>query len=170
MFVDPDGEDDVFGTVDDDLRLQPGSPCIDAGTNEPVLGPDPACTGDLDGNQRFVDDPATGDTGFGDAPIIDMGAYEFASTPVVDCNGDGISDDCEITANPGLDADGTGILDECEARGDLDGDGVVGIQDFLVLLAGWGECPSRPDPCPADLDGDGEVGIVDFLTLLANWG
>ena len=51
--------------------------------------------------------------------------------------------------------------------GDLDGDAVVGIIDFLMLLGAWGPCP--PGDCPADLDGDGVVGIVDLLTLLANW-
>ena len=55
--------------------------------------------------------------------------------------------------------------------GDLDQDGVVGINDFLALLALWGPCS---DPCPptclGDLDGDCNVGITDFLTLLANWG
>ena len=52
--------------------------------------------------------------------------------------------------------------------GDLDGDGAVGILDFLALLAAWGPCP--PTDCPADLDGDGTVGINDLLILLANWG
>lgn len=36
---------------------------------------------------------------------------------------------------------------------DLDGDGVVGINDFLLLLAGWSE-----------------YGINGFLDLLSNWG
>jgi hypothetical protein len=45
-----------------------------------------------------------------------------------------------------------------------DDDGVVGIIDFLALLAGWGQ----PGPC--DFDGDAQVGITDFLLLLANWG
>ena len=58
----------------------------------------------------------------------------------------------------------------CSVPGDLDGDGIVGIIDFLMLLAEWGPCP---DPCPpscaADLDGDCSVGITDFLLLLANW-
>ncbi len=54
--------------------------------------------------------------------------------------------------------------------GDLDGDGVVGIGDFLGLLASWGPCPGVcPPSCPADLDDDCNVGITDFLTLLANW-
>ena len=54
--------------------------------------------------------------------------------------------------------------------GDLDGDGVVGIQDFLILLAAWGPC-SEPCPpaCLGDLDEDCDVGITDFLTLLSNW-
>ncbi len=45
---------------------------------------------------------------------------------------------------------------------DFDGDGVIGITDFLFLLAAWG----GPD---ADLDGDCSVGILDLLNLLANW-
>ncbi len=50
---------------------------------------------------------------------------------------------------------------------DLDGDGMVGIGDFLLVLAQWGPCP--PD-CFADVDGDGLVGINDFLLVLAEWG
>ncbi len=56
------------------------------------------------------------------------------------------------------------------ATGDLDEDGVVGISDFLALLAAWGPCADPcPPSCPADLDDDCNVGIFDFLTLLANW-
>jgi T5SS/PEP-CTERM-associated repeat protein len=54
--------------------------------------------------------------------------------------------------------------------GDLDGDGEVGITDFLALIGAWGPCPDPPDPCPGDLDGDGEVGVADLLILLGNWG
>ncbi len=50
-------------------------------------------------------------------------------------------------------------------EGDLDGNNLVTIDDFLALLADWGPCKG----CPADIDGDGEVGINDFLTLLGNW-
>ncbi len=51
---------------------------------------------------------------------------------------------------------------------DLDGDGIVGIVDFLALLANWGTC--ERGCCLADLDIDGDVGITDFLILLGHWG
>ena len=47
-----------------------------------------------------------------------------------------------------------------------DGDGIVGIQDFLALLAEWGSVGSQ---CDLDLGAAG-VGIDEFLDLLANWG
>ncbi len=49
--------------------------------------------------------------------------------------------------------------------GDLDADGVVGINDLLTLLADWGK-----GGVAADLDMNGIVGINDFLLLLGNWG
>jgi hypothetical protein len=49
---------------------------------------------------------------------------------------------------------------------DVNGDGEVGVNDFLALLSAWGPCPG----CPEDIDGDGDVGVLDFLTVLANWG
>jgi probable HAF family extracellular repeat protein len=62
------------------------------------------------------------------------------------------------------------LLEPQQPQGDLNGDGVVGVNDFLLLLAVWGPCP---DPCPpsclGDLDADCAVGVTDFLILLANW-
>jgi len=49
---------------------------------------------------------------------------------------------------------------------DLDGDGEVGVTDFLEVLAAWGTDPGGPP----DSDGDGIVGVTDFLAVLANWG
>jgi probable HAF family extracellular repeat protein len=58
------------------------------------------------------------------------------------------------------------LLDPVACTGDLNGDGGVGTNDLLMLLAAWGECSQ----CPADLDGDGVVGTGDLLLLLAAWG
>ena len=54
--------------------------------------------------------------------------------------------------------------------GDLNGDGLVTILDFLILLGEWGDCDLPCPPfCLGDLDEDCTVGITDFLILLANW-
>ena len=85
-----------------------------------------------------------------------------------DCNGNGTADDCEILAGDVPDTNGNGVPDSCDVTGDIDGDGVVGINDFLLLLAAWGPCGDC-NACPADLNGDCEVGVDDFLMLLAAW-
>ncbi len=87
-FVDSRGPDGIAGTEDDNLRLKRRSPGIDAGVNDFVLPdifdldgdgdtqePTPF---DLDGQPRRFDDPKTPDTGWGKAPMVDMGAYEFS--------------------------------------------------------------------------------------------
>lgn len=61
------------------LRLTQASPVIDAGDNGLLLADEMT---DLDGNARRFDDPVTADTGNGNAPIVDMGAYEFGSVPL----------------------------------------------------------------------------------------
>ncbi len=54
--------------------------------------------------------------------------------------------------------------------GDVDGDGIVGILDFLLVLGNWGPCPEPcPPSCAADLDDDCQVGIFEFLLVLGNW-
>ncbi len=87
-FVDLKGPDGIIGTEDDNLRLKPGSPGIDAGVTDFVLpdiydlDKDGDCEEptpfDLDLQPRQFDDPKTPDTGWGKAPLVDMGAYEFS--------------------------------------------------------------------------------------------
>ena len=87
LFVDPLGPDGIAGTLDDDLSLSPGSPCVDAGSNSALLED----VADLDedgdtteptpldsaGEVRRTDDPGTVDTGEGTSPIVDLGALEL---------------------------------------------------------------------------------------------
>jgi WD40 repeat protein len=88
-----------------------------------------------------------------------------------DFNMDGVSD--LVTAN--ADDGGTGgsltvlIADPPDAAcgaEDIDGDGIVGFSDLLIVLSLWGPCPG----CPEDLDGDGVVGFSDLLAVLSLWG
>jgi len=151
-FMDPDGVDDIAGTLDDDLRLQATSPCIDAADNAAI----PADSGDLDGDgdtgeptpldldgeSRFVDDPATDDNGNGTAPLVDMGAYEYFP----DCNSNGIIDFNDISGGTSPDCDTSGVPDECETAGTLsyaftDPTDVVIPNEYLVLTAITAEAP-----------------------------
>lgn len=52
--------------------------------------------------------------------------------------------------------------------GDGDCDGVVGVQDLLLVLTGWGQCA---DCCGdvAPFGGDGVVNIEDLLLVINNW-
>ncbi len=53
--------------------------------------------------------------------------------------------------------------DAPDVPGDLNGDGIVGVDDLLILLSQWGECQA----CSGDLDGNGTVAVDDLLILLA---
>ena len=68
--------------------------------------------------------------------------------------------DDDITGIDNVVLAGTGAV-TCPA--DLNYDGIVGIEDFIRLLATWGAF------C-WDVDGDGVMGITDFLELLSQWG
>lgn len=49
--------------------------------------------------------------------------------------------------------------------GDLNGDGTIGVDDLLLLLAAWGSC----DGCEEDLTNDGVVDVNDLLAMLGVW-
>jgi hypothetical protein len=86
LFTDADGPDDVYGTSDDNPRLQFTSPAIDAGKNSAVpvdiadLDGDGNITEatpiDLSGSPRLMNVGYVTDTGSGTPPFVDMGAYE----------------------------------------------------------------------------------------------
>ncbi len=107
-------------------------------------------------------------------PIVDGWSFHPADT-----NMDG-SVDCEdlslFLSGPydwnldgeATDADRRQLLNALAAsRADVDGDGIVGIGDFLAMLGSWGPCPPTGN-CGADLDCDGVVGIGDMLLLLSS--
>jgi hypothetical protein len=150
LFVDPDGPDNDPNTWEDnDYRLSPGAPCIDAGCNCGV-SPDVADLDgdgdtdeyvpfDLDGEGRFFDDPDTPDTGSGLPPIVDMGAYEFGGSDLPPC------------------------------RGDLDGDRDVDAADLSALLANYGMVEGATG-IDGDMDCDGDVSLDDLGQLLSGYG
>jgi hypothetical protein len=149
LFVDPDSGD---------FRLLPDSPCIDAGDNTAV--PDGIDT-DLDGNPRVVDDPDTVDTGYGDPPLVDMGAYEFQPCPW-DLSRDGTVNVVDLLIVIGS----WGPCEDCPA--DFNDDGLVNVVDLLALIGNWGPCPGVP--CVWDVTGDGMVDQSDLHQVQENFG
>jgi len=105
LLVRANGPDNVYGTADDDMHLTSGSPCVDAGDNSAAGD----ILTDLDGHPRFMDDPHTPDTGAGEPPFVDMGAYEYLR----DCNDNGVQDAVEIVER---DCNTNGELDDCELQ------------------------------------------------------
>ncbi len=91
-------------------------------------------TTDLDGRPRFVDDPETPDTGSGEAPIVDMGPYEFQACPA-DLDRSGAVDIGDVIAVLAAWGPCNGCVE------DLDGSGDVGIGDLIAVLVAWGACP-----------------------------
>lgn len=53
---------------------------------------------------------------------------------------------------------------------DVTNDQMVGIDDLLAVINGWGGCPSSPTPCPPDIDHNHFVNIDDLLAVITAWG
>ncbi len=71
-----------------------------------------------------------------------------------------------ITAGEGGAIAGGHADDDDAFACDLDGDGVVGASDLVILLGAWGLDPGGPP----DFNSNGVVNAVDLLELLSNWG
>ncbi len=164
LFVDADGADEVPGTEDDNFRLSPGSPCIDAGDNDAVAAD---VTGDFDGYPRFQDDPDTVDTGNGIPPIVDMGGHEF----LADCNQTGIPDWCDVdcgTPGGACDVPGCGLSSDCttnaipdECEPDCQPNGVADSCDIDAATSQDCNEDGIPDECSLDTDGDDIIDGCD---------
>jgi len=50
--------------------------------------------------------------------------------------------------------------------GDINGTGMVDVDDLLAVINAWGPCAG----CPADTNGDGVVNVDDLLAVINHWG
>jgi hypothetical protein len=144
LFVDPDNGE---------FSLSADSLCIDAADNAAVpVG----VTVDLDGNLRFVDDPDTADTGWGDCPVVDMGANEFQAVggcclrdPRWICDGDVDGDGQVNPVDSGLVQASFGSVDEQDlCNYDVDCDGQINPVDSGIVQSLFGTCEEPRDACP----------------------
>lgn len=116
-----------------------------------------------------------GQDAYGELYICDQAAgivYKIVPDTVVnDCDGNGVTDACEIAANPALDSDGDGRLNVCECRGDINNDNTTNLTDLAVLLASFGTCQGSGGYNPlADLTADNCVDLSDLAVLLGAFG
>ncbi len=135
LFLIPGVRRDIW--LDGNYHLLAGSPCIDAGNNAAVAG----APGDLDGGERFFDDPDTADSGSGAAPVIDIGAYEFriCNSCPGDMNGDGWVSPIDVDVL-------VSFL-------------IPHLVDYYWLQAPSGSC--------GDLDNDGWLSPIDVATQVS---
>ena len=89
----------------------------------------------------------------------------------VDADSDNVQDaddNCLGFANSDqADRNSNGYGNACDA--DCDGDTGVGVQDFLILGAEFGNSCAT-GPCTCDFNDDGGVGIPDYVQLSAQFG
>ena len=99
---------------------------------------------------------------------------------ISDCDQDGIPDSCEIANGTASDLNANAIPDQCEsfAPGDVNGNGIVDVDDLLFIINAWGNCPAAPTACaalacPADVfpsNGNGLIDVDDLLFVINHWG
>jgi predicted outer membrane repeat protein len=139
MLIDPDGADDVVGTIDDDTRVGAGSPAIDTGDTAML----PADAFDLDDDADLMEaipfDLVGNARVSGAPPVVDIGAYEVQDAPVPcvgDTNGDNVVNFVDLNAVlSAFGQSGPGLT------GDVDGDGDVDFADLNAVLSAFGnEC------------------------------
>ncbi|HVP11374.1 MAG TPA: hypothetical protein VMV94_09345 [Phycisphaerae bacterium] len=143
--LDPNGPDGRVGSLDDNWRLSPTSPCIDAGNNSADIdvttpGVQPIPRTDLDLHARQMDDPNSTDAAGQSCPVVDMGAYEFRRL-------------CEAG--------------QC-VRGDGNADGLVNGLDIQPLVnCILGSSPNCACPC-YDTNLDGLVTVYPDVFCFVN--
>jgi hypothetical protein len=128
----------------------------------------------LDGNEvtfqvQIFEDASSGDAQFiyQDVDFQDP-ALDGGASATIGYQAGGIENDVQWSYNtPGSVAPGEVLT--LRRVGDVDGDGDVGVNDFLLMLSDWGACADCPG-CAADFDDDCGVGVTDFLILLGEWG
>lgn len=129
LFIDDNGADNLVGTLDDNLRLQAGSPALDSGDTAAL----PADTADLDADTNLVE-PTPLDLDNHPRVLnttVDRGAYERVPVIPGDFDSDGDVDDTDFATFQSC-ATRSGITqpNPACAAAKLDADTDVDMNDF----------------------------------------
>ena len=119
------------------------------------------------GEVVWIDSDSGGWNDHAQANSIQGSIIEYSA----DCNSDGIVDYGQILSGQLIDANGDGIPDICEVDpcpGDISGNHAVDGVDLAALLGTWGTNGQGEFDC--DIDNDGIVGGTDLTIILGGWG
>ncbi len=137
-FIDADGVDNVYGTLDDNPRLQSNSVARDTGSQlylpSDIFDLDEdgifaeLLPWDLDARRRIVNGQ------------VDRGCFEFQTCPgdvaPLPSQGDGSVDISDLLA-----VISTWGACDSPCPTDIQPDGVINVSDLLAVILGWGACP-----------------------------
>lgn len=98
-----------------------------------------------------------------DAGTVSQVCLLLESSP--DCNSNGVADSDDIANGSSQDVNDNGIPDECECPGDVTGEGVINVEDILIVIGAFGQTGGI-----GDIDGSGLVDIADLLIVIEGWG
>jgi hypothetical protein len=121
----------------------PNNPFLDASVNGAEWQiADSTITYDYSGTPRLVD-----------VPVTAMTHLNMDILPEWDLDGSSWVGSCTVTG-------------DCYCLNDVNGDGVIGVADILLILSEFG-CTSG---CTADTTSDGSVNVSDLLSILTVFG
>jgi len=90
----------------------------------------------------------------GDMIWLRFGAEDLGNGSVVEAGVDALRIDRQVCED-----------DTPSCDGDLDGDGIVGVDDVLAVLSAFGGSDAS-----GDANGDGQVNVDDILLVVGAWG
>ena len=98
-----------------------------------------------------------------DGGVTDVERVQCSSMAILDR----LLADEEVAALGGPDAAGIFLGPETPpCPEDVNGDGTIGVDDILQIIAEWGDCPG----CLGDVDGNDVVDVNDLLAVISAWG
>ena len=103
------------------------------------------------------------------------GSLSYTSAVGMDCNANGLLDECEMRDYPATDSNGNQMVDECEnggsvgaCPGDLDSSRSLDSGDVAIVLLNYGITAMPGDPM--DVDNSGIIDSGDISMILLNSG
>ena len=148
---------------------------------------------DYVGSLYFYNLDMIADTDNDGIPDATDNCVEFYNPKQIDCDENGVGDVCDILYDPSIDCQSNGILDvcelsscwidddcelgicdydlncsgipdSCECLSDIILDGIVDVNDVLILINNWGNSGI------GDINYNGIVDVSDLLIVVGNWG